>query len=397
MLVEEERRRYEREGKQMDLFGWSAEQFDTEAGRQEFWETLEIQIRQALDAFAKHQAGRGHDQSLFVGEANKGLRLLELMAGRYDVVVANPPYMSNRKMNDRLKKLVAARFPEGKNDLYAAFIQRCLQLVANDGRVGMLTMHSFMFITSYEHHREWIRNLAFIETLAHAGPALFAVGNPGTLQTAAYVLRREAKENRRQETVGTYFRLVKEPDAEAKRLRFEQALTGLHDCQPDPITFNYRQADFDAIPGSPWVYWITPELRRMFTRCKSLDKVAPSIHGTATYDNFRFLRFWWEVGTGNIGRDNRSWDDFEQSNRDYVPYMKGGPFRRWYGNQEYVLQLLRKGRALIQFLDEKNDSIRGPDYIFHRGVTWSDLTSGRFSAIISRRVHLRREGVLRFP
>ena len=93
-LVEKERRHYEREGHEPDLFGWSATQFETEAGRREFWEILEAQIGQALDAFARQQAERGSDQSFFVGETTKGLRLLEVMANRYDVVVTNPPYMS---------------------------------------------------------------------------------------------------------------------------------------------------------------------------------------------------------------------------------------------------------------------------------------------------------------
>lgn len=118
-------------------------------------------------------------------------------------------------------------YPEGKSDLYAAFIMRALELVKENGWVGMLTMHSFMFISSYEALRNFITNQAAIKTLAHFGPGLFATGNPGTLQTAAFVLRKEPDTQKRKNSEGLYFRLVHEPDAESKRIAFEKALSEL--------------------------------------------------------------------------------------------------------------------------------------------------------------------------
>jgi len=149
------------------------------------------------------------------------------MLREYDVVVTNPPYLSRRKMNKELADLLDQDYPEGKSDLFAAFIMRCLELINEDGYVGMLTMHSFMFISSYESLRNYRTNQASIETLVHLSPGLFATGNPGTLQTAAFVLRREPDAARRANSVGTYFRLVHEPDAEAKRRAFEKALSEL--------------------------------------------------------------------------------------------------------------------------------------------------------------------------
>ncbi len=111
--------------------------------------------------------------------------------------------------------------------------------------------------------------------------------------------------------------------------------------------------------------------------------LADAIHGTTTYDNFRFLRYWWEVKCGSLRRDIRSWDQYQREPVDYVPYMKGGSFKRWYGNQEYILQMLSAGRALSVFLESKRDKIRGMDVIFRRGVTWTDLTAGKFSARLS--------------
>lgn len=153
--------------------------------------------------------------------------------------------------------------------------------------------------------------------------------------------------------------------------------------EPPPNVYQLAQSNFDAIPDSPWVYWVKPSLRHLFEFLPRLGDMAPSIHGTATYDNFRFLRFWWEAGIPQISRGSRSWAEFELSKKTHVPYMKGGPFLRWYGNQEFVLQLQNRGRVLIAFLDSKRDSIRGSEQIFREGITYSFLTSGTFSARIS--------------
>jgi hypothetical protein len=408
-LVAEERKRYEREGGQLLFPGFAEQQFETEAGRQEFWEILEIQIGQALDAFSREH-GSGAEQTFFAGETAKGLRLLELMAQRYDVVVTNPPYMSARKMNSRLKSLVAASYPAGKGDLYAAFIQRCVDLANPTGRVGMLTMHSFMFISSYEKLRSIIREQSFLETMAHAGPALFDVGNPGTLQTSAYVLRREADPEARQNAVGTYFRLVKEPDSEAKRRRFEEAVASMQravasgqgatdehgkpaDCRlpTADCMYRYRQGDFDAIPGSPWVYWITPGLRKVFETFPKLGEIAQPRQGLATADNFRFLRHWWEPGVARIGFGCKTAQEAQATGKRWFPYMKGGGFKRWYGNQEYVVNWERDGEEIKQHIIRQYPYLKGnwewvaknPDYYFRRGVTYSYLTSGNFSARLS--------------
>ena len=372
-LIEAERTSYEKK----PLFAGLPGEFERAAAEKEFWGYLSTQIIQGLDEFARRQAQAGVDQTFFTGEATKGLRLAELMLRRYDVVVTNPPYLSRRKMNAKLADLVGTAYPEGKSDFYAAFIQRCLEFAEDDGYVGMLTMHSFMFISSYESLRQTIRGQAVIDALAHCGPGLFEVGNPGTLQTAAFTLRKETDAAARETHEGTYIRLVHAPNGDAKRLAFEQAL------QDGSSTYRVPQRAFDAIPGSPWVYWIPYGLRNLFETLPKLGDISPSIHGTATYDNFRFLRLWWEVGLANIGQKNRNWRDFEICLKSYVPYMKGGGFKRWYGNQEIVLQLLNRGRVLIEFLNSKRDSIRGSECIFHEGITYSFLTSSTFSARIS--------------
>jgi hypothetical protein len=379
LLIEHERKSYEKEGRQPDLFGWSKQQFETQAGRQEFWETLEIQIGQALDAFAREQAEAGREQSFFAGETTKGLRLLDIMNQRYDVVVTNPPYMTVRNMNSVLKGYLQKEYPAAKGDLYAAFIQRCTEWLAERGRLGMIAQQSFMFISSYEKLRQFLRDRIAIETLPHVGPRAFEEVTGEKVNTTLLVLRRESDDRARAESVGVYFRLVKEPDAEAKRRRFEQAVAHLRAAQPDPVVYGYRQADFDAIPGGPWVYWLTKSIRSHFRDLRKLQDVTRTHCGMTTSDNARYLRFWWEVGELRINRVCQSREDAKASKSRWFPYMKGGGFRRWYGNQQHVVNWHNDGMEIRQ----SPSFPRAADRYFCRGVTWTEMGTGRFSTRIS--------------
>jgi len=377
-LIEEERASLEAKQKKEPLF--VPPDLQTPEAREKFFAGLAKEIAKRLDAFVQGSRAMGKDESHFVGETAKGLNFLRLVQQRYDVVATNPPYMSGGKMNKRLATLMAEEYPDSKSDLYAAFIQRCSELLDPQGLMGMLTMHSYMFISSYEALREQLRGQVAIQTMAHFGGGLFAVGNPGTLQTTAFVFEKQSDAKRREAGMGVYFRLVKERDAEAKRLAFESAIATLRASQPHPQVFTYKQSNFDAVPGKPWVYWISKGIRSIFKQYRPLKDVAPLVFGTKTYDNFRFLRFWWEVGGHNIAWNMTTWDDFVNGCRRYVPFMKGGGEQRWYGNRDHVLALDHKGRVLIEWLTEKNDRIRGQDFLFAEGITWSNVCSGRFSA-----------------
>jgi type I restriction-modification system DNA methylase subunit len=290
-LIEEERHRYERLGQQPDLFGWPKEQFESEAGRREFWEMLEIQIGQALDAFARERASEGADQGFFAAETTKGLRLLEITGQHYDVVLTNPPYMTSRNMNAVLKAYLQKGYPLAKSDLYAAFIQRCTEWLADGGRLGMITQQSFMFISSYGKLREFLRQRIAMETMPHVGPRAFEEVTGEKVNTTLFVFRHEPNAETRNDSVGTYLRLVKEPDGEAKRRRFELALPNLRSCQPDPIVFHYRQGDFDVIPGSPWVYWLNRRVRVLFCENRKLSDIGEPRAGMHGGDRFRFARY----------------------------------------------------------------------------------------------------------
>ncbi|MBC7250989.1 MAG: BREX-1 system adenine-specific DNA-methyltransferase PglX [Anaerolineae bacterium] len=370
-LIAEERAKYEK----APLFAGLEGEFEREAAEEEFWAIISAQIVQGLDEFTRQQAQAGADMTFFAGEAVKGLRLLDLMLRRYDVVVTNPPYSGKRNLNATLASYLDDEYPDAKGDLYTAFIQRCGEFADEGGRVGMITQQSFMFLSSYEKLRAHLRERFAIETMAHTGPRAFAEIGGEKVNTTVFCLRAEADTPARENSVGTYFRLVHAPDGDAKRLAFEQALRdGSH-------TYRVAQRRFDAIPGSPWVYWIPEGIRRLFQELPSLGEVAKPAVGLQTADNFRFLRYWWEVGRGRIGFGCRDRAQARASGKRWFPYMKGGAYRKWYGNQEHVVNWWDDGREIQTFYGPDGRLASRPqnmDYYFREGVTWSDLSSTGF-------------------
>jgi N-6 DNA Methylase len=351
------------------------------------------QLKIAIDAYVRKKASEGIDESYFENETTKGLRLLELLTRRYDVVFTNPPYMSNRNMNKEMSASIRSNYKNSKGDLYSAFIERCAELTKEGGRLAMITQQSFMFVSTYDGLRRILLGNTAIETVAHVGPRAFDEVQGEKVNTTAFVIRREGMADARLQSLGIYFRLIKEPDAESKRISFEQALTRRRRRELDRRIYEYRQGDFADIPGSPWVYWITAGLRRLYLyrTNRALAEVAKPWIGLQTNDNTRFVRLWWEAGRRLISLHCPDASVALESGARWFPYMKGGRFARWYGNQEYVVNWERDGhemKALAQHLAAEgnsrgNTALRNFPYYFQRGATWTKVTSGRFSLRLS--------------
>jgi type I restriction-modification system DNA methylase subunit len=339
------------------------------------------QLRQAIDAYVEKKRAEGVDESYFANETSKGIRLLNVLERRYDVVCTNPPYMSNRNMNSAMSDFMKRNYKKSKGDLYSAFIERCAELLGPEGRQAMITQQSFMFISSFANLRDVLLGATAIETMAHVGPRAFAEVTGEKVNTTAFVLRREQLDMERRNARGIYFRLVKEPDAESKRTAFEQALARRRAGQPESRVYEYRQGDFAAIPGSPWVYWITPGLLALFSKLKKLEDVAQPRVGLQTGFNERYLRYWWEVGLPRVERMATNGISADKSGKRWFPYMKGGSFQRWFGNQDFIVNWLRDGQEIKACTP--NSVIRNPECYFRRGVTWTDLTARKFSARLS--------------
>jgi hypothetical protein len=292
---------------------------------------------------------------------------------RFDVVVTNPPYLSSRNLNPTMVARLKHHFPASWRDYYACFIERSIELLAPNGLLGILAMHSFMFTAGFERLRRQLAEHVAIESIAHFGPGLFDVGNPGTLQTAAITMRREPDAVRRGAQPIVAIRLTKSED---KCLALREKLK---QCDVHHLTQR------DLFAGSPrlaWSYWLSPADRRAFATFPKLAHVAPPRQGLATTDNARFVRYWWEVGPTAPDAPCVASPD------TWFPYVKSGRFCRWFESPRHRVNWRDDGRQIKAAIVQRYPYLKGQwqwvaknsRYYFRAGVTYSYLTSGRFSA-----------------
>lgn len=387
-LVAEERKKAQDESQFVMAFpGLHPEQFKTQEGIEEFFDLLTAQIERHLNDFVRATRQTGQDAGHFVSEASKGIRYLTLIDQRYDVVATNPPYIDSRDYSPVHKAYLEVAYPVSKRNLFTAFIERAIELAKERGFVAMISGQSFMFLASFEELRERLRECAAIRTLAQFDYHLFKE----RVDTAAFVFERRVNKAQCDSQTGVYFRLVRERDSDSKRGAFESALMAHKSGQPHNQLFNYAQKDFDAIPGKPWAYWPTRAIRDSFKQLPPLSSVAEPRMGMGTRNNRRFLRYWWEVGILRVSRKATAVGETFDATHRWYPYMKGGGFLRWYGNQDYVVNYQNGGTELKTEQLVKYPYLQGntswivpnEECYFQKGITYSALSSGLFSARLS--------------
>lgn len=293
------------------------------------------------------------------------VQVAEVLSCKYHVVITNPPYLGGGGMNETLAEFARENYFEAKNDMFAIFIERGNELALPGMFNCMVTMQSWMFLSSYEKLRKKILDTKTIETLLHMDNQVMGIA----FGTAVVVLRTKKIENYK----GTYNFIYYSDIVEDKPVTF-------------PVAGNrYAQVSdkyYREIPGIPIAYWISNKTRDAFLSEESIGTVAPPKQGLATADNERFLRLWYEVDIQKIGFGISSCDDAVASNKKFFPYNKGGAFRRWYGNRDYVVNWEKDGYEIKNFTDEKGKVRSRPQnlqYYFKPAITWSDVTSGSFS------------------
>jgi hypothetical protein len=338
------------------------------------------QLRKLVDDYVRQKAKQGEDESYFGNETSKGLRLLDVLTRRYDVVFTNPPYMSRHNMKPEMADFLSHQYKRSKGDLYSAFIDRCTELLEEGGRVAMITQQSFMFLVTYEALRDLLLSRTSIEGVAHLGPRAFPTVKGEKVNAVAFVLRQEDFEELRRKSVGVYFRLVKEPSADAKRARFEESLLRRKQGEMDSGVYEYSQGDHFTIPGRPWVYQITPGLTKLFSSCPLLVTKASARQGLATADNARFIRFWWEIGVSRIVRGATSRNDFAKHGGKWCPHLKGGGEHAWVANKEFVINWGNDGAELVAL--QPKAVIRNAEYYFRTGITYNAVSSRAFKGML---------------
>ena len=309
-------------------------------------------------------------QDLYVVDALKRFAPLvqqaKLLAAQYDAVVANPPYMGSRGMNSLVKKFVKDHFPDAKSDLFACFIERGYTLAKDAGYNAMVTMQSWMFLSSFEKMRERMLREKTICKMAHLGARAFGSISGEVVQTTACVLQNRSPQGYKP----VFFRLLDGGEAEKR--------TALANGEKRFDTT--AQDEFKKIPGSPAAYWVSERLRDVFEEGTLLGELVDAKQGLATANNDQFLRRWHEVDCGKCSYDSKSRDAAAQSGKKWFPYNKGGEFRKWYGNKDYLVNWEYDGRAIRAFGTENGgrarSAVRNTEFYFQESLTWSDVTSG---------------------
>lgn len=385
-LIAAEKKQFEKVGRQLDLEGKSVSGAGADAFDDKFWEQIEDEIITALNKFAQRQREQGKDESYFVGETTKGIRLLDLLRQKYDVVVTNPPYSGEKNMNEKLRKMLKAFYPERAGDLFSAFISRCQSLISENGRYGMITVHSFMFILSYDVLRREILDNCTIESGCHLGTKTeFDVANKTAQGFISFIARKEDDEKTRENSIGIWFRVVNEDGIE-KGVKFNEALTHLKKGQKNHHVHFYLQNDFKSILGEPWVYWIGKNIRNFFLKLPTLKQLSSPRVGLQTGDNYRFLRQWWELGKNNIVFGLRDTSESQTSGKKWSPYMKGGDYCKWYGNMNTIVNWYQNGEEIKNIGLEKGKIASRPqnqEFYYNKGITYTFLTSATFNARLS--------------
>ena len=311
-------------------------------------------------------------QDLFVSNALKRLGPLVhqagLLAAQYDAVVANPPYMGSKFHIPILKKFLKDHFPDAKSDLFACFIERGFTLAKDARHNAMVTMQSWMFLSSFEKMRERMLREKTVLTMAHLGARAFGSISGEVVQTTVFVLKNRPPHGYKP----VFFRLLDGGEPE-KRMALAN---GENRCDTT------AQDEFKKIPGSPVAYWVSERLREVFERGTLLGKLVDSRVGLQTGDNDQFLRRWHEVDQEKYGYGFASRVAAAESGKKWFPYNKGGEFRKWFGNNEYLVNWERDGRAIRTFGTENGGRARSraqnTEFYYQPSVTWSFVSSSYF-------------------
>ena len=292
------------------------------------------------------------------------VQVAEALAQKYDVVITNPPYMGSSGMGTKLSDFVKKNYPDSKSDLFAVFIETCSQMAKKNGYQAMITQHAWMFLSSFEKLRIKLLQKDTIN-MAHLGARAFDEIGGEVVQTTSFVMRKSHVVAYK----GTYCRLIDPTTQQGKEDMF---LAGEN-------RYITHQSNFSKIPSSPVAYWASAPILKAFAENKCLSQIASPRVGLQTGENERFVRCWHEVAVTNTMFTAKSREEAEKSSLKWFPYNKGGDFRKWYGNNDYVVNWENDGFEIRHFCDERGKLRSRPqntDTYFQECFSWSKISSG---------------------
>lgn len=290
----------------------------------------------------------------------------QMLAQKYSVVCTNPPYMGSSGMGGTLAEFVKKNYPDSKSDLFAVFIERCGQMLAANGYQAMITQHAWMFLSSFEKLRTKLL-LTDTVNMAHLGARAFDEIGGEVVQTTSFVLRKSHIPGCK----GVYCRLIEPTTQQGKADMF---LSGEN-------RYEAAQDNFSKIPGAPIAYWVSEKIADTFVSCRCIRDYAEPRHGMSTGNNDVCLKIWFEVNISKIMFDADCLEIFDNSGCKYAPYKKGGSFRLWYGNNDYIIAYDASSREYMNHLPGFRSSSTG--FFFKPSINWSDVSSSYFGVRVS--------------
>lgn len=316
--------------------------------------------------FIRNLAQQQNNTPKIKGRLPYTLKQARIMQQQYECVIANPPYMGNKGMSLKLSEYVKKKYPMSKGDMFAVFKEVILNHTKQNYYSATVNQHSWMFLSSYESLREQLLNNASIDTMVHLGTRAFEELAGEVVQTTTYITRKV----KLPEYIGRFVKLTEYPNAklkEEKYLEFNQG--NIYYC---------KQNGFHSIPGSPIAYWASDRVREIFNRCKFLGAITIVRNGMKTGDNDKFLRLWNEVNFNDFAKNIKSFEDAKNVNSKWFPYNKGGEYRKWYGNNEYVVNWQNCGDAIFNNakIDKRNVQDYPSNLKFIPSISWSLISSG---------------------
>ena len=292
------------------------------------------------------------------------VRMAEVMAQKYHAVVTNPPYMGSSGMSGKLSEFIKKHYPDSKSDLFAVFIERCGQMVKKDYYQAMITQHAWMFLSSFEKLRKKMLQKTTIN-MAHLGARAFEEIGGEVVQTTSFVLMNCSIQNYK----GIYCRLIEPTPQQGKEDMF---LRGDN-------RFKSSQSNFSKIPGSPVAYWVSEAFISAYS-CKKVSDYGFARSGLQTGNNDLFLKLWQEVSHSDIAFNMSSKKQYLKTGRKWTPQIKGGSYRKWYGNYDYVVNWKNDGEQIRSCDGCRLNAMGNDDLFFREGITWSHTTSSVYGA-----------------
>ncbi|ASY48023.1 hypothetical protein N507_0838 [Lacticaseibacillus rhamnosus DSM 14870] len=293
------------------------------------------------------------------------LQVANILKSKWNVIVTNPPYMGSARMNKYLSSYIDKNYRAGKSDLFSAFMDRFYNQVTPEGYCAMVTMQSWMFLKSFEALRVEFLNSHTISNVMHMENGVMGIA----FGTAVTIARGQKIDD----FVGTYHQ-IKTQDASNK----VPASLPIHGNR-----FNRtKQTNFEKIPGNPIAYWAPKKIFKIFLDNPNIGKFGNSRNGLQPKKSSEFVRQWFEVIFSNINFGALSIQDTLNSSEKWVPYNKGGAFRKWYGNYDFVVNWFHNGQAIraITRNGKPYAVIPSQKYYFKESLTWPKITSGKISA-----------------